>query len=189
LLFKFIFSKSGVSNIRISLENFNCIFKSLKCRSKRLSFLSNSLGLTKRLLELLILVNLGIELKLKSLLRGLHKEVSNGLRDGISNVSDCNLEVSINSSSYFSHKKVGTFAQIVLSRGSLLRRLLTILTWLLLLLLLLLGYDISSIGKVITIICEMIVLLSINNGFNQATSLLSLLLEDSDYNVHNFRDE
>jgi len=115
---------------------------------------------------------LRIKLELKSLLRRLDKEVSNSLRNGVSDVSDSNLEVSIDSGSDFLHKEVCALTQIILRRGSLLDLLrldllrLILLTGLvlrLLLLLFLLRNDISSIGKIFSIVCEVIVLLSIDD--------------------------
>ena len=71
LLFKLIFTKGSVGDIRISLKHLNGLSKGLEGCSQGFSFLSYSLGLTQGLLERLILVDLRVELELQSLLRGL----------------------------------------------------------------------------------------------------------------------
>ena len=94
-------------------------------------------------------------------LRCSNQEVANSLRDGIPDISDCDLEVSIDSSSDLSHKEVGT-----LTHRHLLGRALLLLYLLLLglpdlrtldavgirllgLLRLCLGDDIGALGQVI----------------------------------------
>ena len=106
MLFELILSEGSASDIRVSLEDLDGLSESLESYSERLFFLGHTLGLTKGLGELLILVDGGVELKLKSLLRGLHEEIPDGLRDGIPDVSDGDLEVSIDSSSDLFHKEV-----------------------------------------------------------------------------------
>jgi hypothetical protein len=73
---------------------------------KLLSFFSDSLRFSKLLGKDFILVDLSIELKLKSILRGLDKEITNHLGNGVSHISENNLEVSINSCSDFSNEEV-----------------------------------------------------------------------------------
>jgi hypothetical protein len=130
---------------------------------------------------------------LQSILSSPHQEVPNSLGDGISDISDSYLEISIDSGSDLFHEQVRSLTHIIL-RGSLLRRWLVHLTttlsiWVgllrLLLLGLCLGYDVSPLGQVVAIICEVIVLLSINNGFNYGPSFLSFILNHSHDDVHN----
>ena len=72
---------------------------------------------------------------------------------------------------------------LLLLRLTHLTRLVSL--WLLLLLFLL-GNDISSVREIISIICEMIILLSINDGLDQPSCFLSFLLKDCHNDVHNF---
>ena len=71
LLFKLVLPKCSVTNIRISLKYLNGLSQCLECCSQGFSFFSYSLRLTERLSEGLVLIDLRIELKLQSFLRGL----------------------------------------------------------------------------------------------------------------------
>lgn len=49
--------------------------------------------------------------------------------------------------------------------------------------------NISSLGQIVTVISEQVVLLRINYGFYYSPSLFTLILQDSDNHIHNLRNE
>jgi hypothetical protein len=55
-------------------------------------------------------------------------------------------------------------------------------------LLLLLRNDVSTVGQIVSIIGEQIILFSVNERLNNDSSFLSFFLEHIDYDVHDFRD-
>lgn len=71
-----------------------------------MSPLSNIFRLTERLQNLFIVVNSCLELSLKFILGHSYQEVANKLWYSLSNSTEHNLEVGINSSSNFLHKEV-----------------------------------------------------------------------------------
>lgn len=101
--------------LRISLQNFDCLFHSFKSLLNCLSFFGNVLGFTKSVSNSFILVDLRVEFKLKFFLRHFNKEISNCFWDCISDISHNNSEISINSSSDFLHKSICTCFLLVLS--------------------------------------------------------------------------
>jgi hypothetical protein len=55
-------------------------------------------------------------------------------------------------------------------------------------LLLLLRNDVSTVGQIVSIIGEQIILFSVNERLNNDSSLFSLFLQNSDNDVHDLRD-
>lgn len=114
-----------------------------------------------------VLVDLSVQLELKSLLRRLNQEVADGLRDGVSHVSDDQLEVSIDSSSDFSHEEVACFVGVAVVALESIRDLLTNSTvarvvagrrsvlWL--------RDDVSPVLEVVVVVGEEVVLLTVDH--------------------------
>jgi hypothetical protein len=99
LLFKFVLAEGRVCDVGVSREDLDGLPESLEGGDEGLSLLGDPLRLSERLCQVIILVDLRIELELESLLRGLHEEVSNRFRYGVSHVSNGDLEVSVDTSS------------------------------------------------------------------------------------------
>ena len=141
-----------------------------------------------------------VELELENLLTFLNKEVADSFWDRVLDISQDNLEIGIDSLSHFGHEHVGT---------SLLRNL-----WLLLLLLLVLtklilagststswltwlawlstgifGWNnISPVILVVLIISEEIILLGIDNGFDNFSCVVSFFAQAFHNDVHDLWD-
>jgi len=124
---------------------------------------------------------LGIELKLKLLLGSLHQEEPNGLGDGIPHIPHNQLKVGINSCPDFLNKQVVALLSLesLLDYIALLLRSVGVfLLW---------SWDnVSSIGKIISVIGEEVVLFSINDGLYHLSALLSFFLKHLNDHIHDF---
>jgi hypothetical protein len=158
LLSELILTESGVGDIRVSLKHLEGLLESVKCGIEGLAFLSDSFRLSQGLREVLVFIDLSVELELKSLLGLLDEEETDGLGDGIADVSHGDLEVGVDSASDLSHEKIRTLAKVVLGRGSIHHALvsgsLTIRVVHLLLLRFLLRNNVSPRLQIVTIISE-----------------------------------
>jgi hypothetical protein len=145
------------------------------------------------------LVDLVVQLKLKTILRFSDKEVADAFWDGIFDISKNDAEVGIDSGSKFSDKNIAT--RLLLSHLRLLWLLLHAWTsswistgatdsWLTIYALnLIISHDILPIILILKVIGKEIILLRVDDGFNNFSSIVSFFVQDSNNNFHNFWDQ
>ena len=106
---------------------------------------------------MLVLVDLVVEFELQLFLRHFNEEVADGLWNSVSDISNNDSEISINSCSNFLNECVGAFLWLL----SLLLVLRVVwVVWLVWLLLVVLGCDdLSSILQIIDVVCKEVILL------------------------------
>jgi len=132
-------------------------------------------------------------------LRHLYKEVTDLLRDNVSEVSQTKNEVVINTPSDFSNKDILTSLvgyHVILSTVVVVLRLIvhvlvgqrltirTVLDTLRLLLITTLRNNVCSVFLIAMVVSKQIILLSINDGFHDSTSVVTLLRKNTNYNIH-----
>jgi hypothetical protein len=101
-----LFIHGCASYVWVSLDNLDCLFQSFQSTIQRLSLFSNSFWLSQLFGQRLILVDIGIQHKLESLLRGFHQEEPNCFGDGVSHISQNYLEICVNSCSDFLDEQI-----------------------------------------------------------------------------------
>lgn len=156
--------------------------------------LCDVLGLTKGVKDALVLVNLLVELGLELLLGHADHEVSNELRDGLSDRADSDLEDRVDTGANLFHEQV-------CSAGPRLLRLLYLLLLVRVTLRLVLdshtvlvvlrqvllsGHDRGAVLFVVSVVDEHVVLLGVDDGFDELTSVIALPLQDLADDVHDF---
>ena len=127
-----------------------------------------------------------VEFELQLFLSVFHQEITDSLRNRVSDIPHNNSEVSINSHSDLLYKHIGTFLGLVvllenscLSCSSIVRVLawlsrLSWLCWVVWIVAIILRHNICSVLQVVDVIGEQVVLLSIDDCLYQISSFVSL---------------
>ena len=146
------------------------------------------LGLTKRVKNGLIIVDPGVELGLQLLLGHANHKVSDQLRDGLSNGTNRDLEISIDTATDLFNKDISAASRAWRNLILLLLLLLVLLDWHAILVVLWHGFllrnDRGAVFLVVSIVDEHVVLLRINDGLDKFTAMVAFTLKDLDNDVH-----
>ena len=165
------------------MQKFKGCFQGLNDVLKHFSSLSDVLWFSKRFKNFFIIIDSSLEFSLQFFLRHSNKEMSNQLWDSLSYCTKDNFEISIYSGSDLFNEQISTIVFVWwLSRRWLLLGLVwqwlpiwTELRWSLRLWIFL-RYDRSAVQFIIFIICEDIVLLSINYSFHDVSAVITFCL-------------
>jgi hypothetical protein len=173
-------------DIRVSLEHFKGLLERLDDLAESASALCDVLRLTQLVQNRLVFVNLLIKLGLELLLRHTHEEVTDELRDCLTDGADGDLENGVDTHADLLHEDVGAAGHAAVLLLLLLRLLLDRLAILIELLghLVLLGHDRRAVLLVITVVNEHVVLLGVDDSFDELASVIALTLQDLADDVH-----